>query len=157
MNKDELVKKMNNFEIKFNKFKISVNKQLKELDNETVFVPKEIGLTTFEDGTMALQNGNGQWLMIDSNGKYSVDASDIGYSDNTGSNYKLVKVDKLEVGKLYFVTDNINNNYISELTGYRFILDNESNKLFWIENNNYWSVVINCIDWKDYYEVVKVE
>jgi hypothetical protein len=135
---------------------------------EVIYVPKKIGLKTEYEENIMLRNNNGQWLGIyERTYKYYINSSNIVGSDNTGKNYKLVKVKKPKKGKLYYmetdryriISKEIKNNLLTDITNYCFMLD-DYYYIYWCGYGSYYNIEVDCIKDKYgpyyFYEVVKI-
>ena len=132
-----------------------LKKYVESKDAEKVFVPKGIGL--YYDGDLWIINPKNQSLSYcNDNKNYDVFSERRSDNENTGSNFELVKVDKPEAGKLYFVTDQNNMCQASDLSRYKLYLD-EEHYCYWIEYDEWYATSIGEVCWDNCYEVRKVE
>lgn len=134
-----------------------------------IYVPKEIGLKKYTDINCQTQicviNNKEQSLLYDSYLGYTVGR--IGISENSGKNFYFEKVDKPEVGKLYFVcnkTLTIQEANGKDIGDYEKFIDEKFSALFTPQgsdtmDNLIFGVDIECRDQVllSYYEIKKVE
>ena len=155
MNKlDKIKEELGNAQIHLKVCQDALN-NYKEEEN-IIFVPKSINLNG-RNGTehaILINNDNGQSLYkLTENKSYSVSSGF--WNENTGSNYKLVEVDKPVANKLYYVTDdNDDLSYIDYIFHYIITID-EHNYVYWNEDNELKHN--NNINWEHYYEVVRID
>ncbi len=125
---------------------------------ERIYVPKEIGMRyeNTESEHIELLNPLGQGLM-----KYNLDNSFTiscynATSKNTGSNYCLKKVKKMEEGKPYFVTDFSDMSNSKDLDNYVICIKKDV-YAYWVEHHNLYEVVLRVSVWQNIYEIIKEE
>ena len=125
---------------------------------DVIYVPKKIGLwgTGRDNESIHIMNPQQQFLYKDSGYEsYGVMG---GLSDqNSGKNYKLVKVDKPKAGKIYFISGNADPiDCTNELWRYKLYLT-DSIYCYWDKSFGFCKINICEMRWKHYYEVVRVD
>ena len=154
MNKlDKIKEELGNAQIHLEFCKDALN-NYKEEEN-IVFVPKSIKIASSNDGSGSayIINDVEQGLIKIFNAKsFSVSTCSDG-NCNTGSNYKLVEVDKPVANKLYFVVEGGDLSYISYIHHYIITIDKDT-YVYWDNNDK---LKYSNSEWKHYYEVVRID
>ena len=154
MNKlDKIKEELGNAQIHLEFCKDALN-NYKEEEN-IIFVPKSIKIASSNDGSGSayIINDVEQGLIKIFNAKsFSVSTCSDG-NDNTGSNYKLVEVDKPVANKLYFVVQGDDLSYISYIHHYIITIDKDT-YVYWDNNDK---LKYSNSEWKHYYEVVRID